>query len=538
MNSNPDPGYWVMVALGLFIAASAWLGLMAQKKVEESSFLKGYFLGNRGLGAWTMALTATVQSGGTFMGFPSLVYNSGWIMTLWIASYMMVPLTGFGVIAKRLAHLSRRTGAITVPDMFRERFNHPGIGVIASLLIIFFMFVMLVAQFKAGAVVLKIAFPGTGFLSFAEDGAIDRAYLVGLAVFSITVVGYTLVGGFLASVWTDLFQSVMMFIGVVILLGLAIQAVGSMESATLVAVENTDATFAFGPGYLKPKPGEIARTFMPLGIAVSFYFNWVFAGLGSPSSLVRVMAAENTQVLRRSIVVLALYNLCIYLPLIMICIAGRALIPDLDKTDEIVPRLALTLTKTVPGGPFVAGLILAAPFGAVMATVSAYLLVIASGLVKDLYLRFVNPQASPERTRHVTYTAMILVGVAAVALNVRPVQYLQALVVMSGTTGAATFVVPTLMACYWRRATAIGTISSMLAGAGTMIFLYVAGWIDLFGPDEGISIPSTIAPAYLGWVDPLLWGLTASLITGVVASLLTPPPDAKHVSWLFDKQSA
>jgi SSS family solute:Na+ symporter/sodium/pantothenate symporter len=214
------------------------------------------------------------------------------------------------------------------------------------------------------------------------------------------------------------------------------------------------------------------------------------------------------------------------------------LIPDLDKTDEIVPRLALALTKTVPGGPFVAGLILAAPFGAVMATVSAYLLVIASGLVKDLYLRFVNPHASPERTRHVTYTAMILVGVAAVALNVRPVQYLQALVVMSGTTGAATFVVPTLMACYWRRATAIGTISSMLAGAGTMIFLYVAGWIDLFGPDEGISIPSTIAPAYLGGVDPLLWGLAASLITGVVASLLTPHPDAKLVSWLFDKQAA
>ena len=28
--------------------------------------------------------------------------------------YMIVPLTGFGIIGKRLAHLSRRTGAITV----------------------------------------------------------------------------------------------------------------------------------------------------------------------------------------------------------------------------------------------------------------------------------------------------------------------------------------------------------------------------------------------------------------------------------------
>ena len=37
-----------------------WLGVVAQRAVSKGSFLKGFFLGNRGLGVWAMALTATV----------------------------------------------------------------------------------------------------------------------------------------------------------------------------------------------------------------------------------------------------------------------------------------------------------------------------------------------------------------------------------------------------------------------------------------------------------------------------------------------
>src|SRR5437764_3890739 len=105
----PSPGVGALAALVLFIAASVWLGTIAQRVVERSQFIQGYFQGNRGLGAWTIALTATVQSGGTFMGFPSLVYTYGWIVALWIGSYMVVPLPGFGVIGQRIAPISSRT---------------------------------------------------------------------------------------------------------------------------------------------------------------------------------------------------------------------------------------------------------------------------------------------------------------------------------------------------------------------------------------------------------------------------------------------
>src|SRR6185436_12644960 len=137
-----------------------WIGMLANKAMQSGTFMKGFFLGNRGLGAWALALTATVQSGGTFMGFPSLVYSNGWIVALWIGSYMVVPLTGFAVLAKRFAQLSRRTGAITVPDLFRERFGDARVGLVASLLILFLMTVMMIAQFKAGAIIMKVSLPG------------------------------------------------------------------------------------------------------------------------------------------------------------------------------------------------------------------------------------------------------------------------------------------------------------------------------------------------------------------------------------------
>ena len=46
--------------------------------------------------------------------------------------HMVVPITGFGVLGKRLAQISRKCGAITVPDLFRERFASPGLGLLAA----------------------------------------------------------------------------------------------------------------------------------------------------------------------------------------------------------------------------------------------------------------------------------------------------------------------------------------------------------------------------------------------------------------------
>src|SRR3954469_5390669 len=112
-----------LVALVLFTLVSLGLGVVANFASREGTFLKKYFLGNRSLGAFAVALTAAVMSGGTFVGFPSLVYSFGWVVGLWICSYMVAPLTILGILGKRVGQLSRKTGAITLPDLFRERYG-------------------------------------------------------------------------------------------------------------------------------------------------------------------------------------------------------------------------------------------------------------------------------------------------------------------------------------------------------------------------------------------------------------------------------
>lgn len=519
---GPVNGYEAISALGLLILACLYLGVLANRAIAKSSFLSGYFLGNRGLGAWALALTATVQSGGTFLGYPAYVYTHGWVVLLWIASYMMVPLTGFALMGKRVAQLSRRSGAITVPDLFRSRFDSPALGLAASLLLLIFLMFTTIAQFKAGGVVLKTALPGMNPLDFASTETTDNWYYLGLGVFTLTVVVYTLVGGFLASVWTDLFQSVLMAIGTVILLMLALKHAGGLESATTASLERLGPEFATGPGLPVTEGGP---AFMTISMSVGAFMLWILAGAGNPAGIVRLMASKSTATFRRSIVLLSVYNLLIYVPLAVVCICARKVLPDLTgHYDEVIPRMALYCSQDAPGGTFLAGLILTAPFGAIMASVSTFLVVIASGLVHDVYQRMINPQASTKTLRMMTYIVTFLVGVLALAANLRPVLHLQGLVVIAGSGIASTFLVPALMACYWRRATAAGALTSMLIGSGTVLLLLVLG----------IWLREEMRPYILLGMDPIVWGVLASAIAGIGVSLATQPPDEALVSKLFD----
>jgi SSS family solute:Na+ symporter/sodium/pantothenate symporter len=527
----PSAGWGALLTLFGVVVASVWLGTLASR-AARGRFLTAYFLGNRALGAWALALTATVQSGGTFMGFPALVYSHGWVVALWIAPYMVIPMTGLAVLGKRLAHLSRRTGAVTIPDLFRARFDSPALGLTASLLILLYMSFMMVAQFKAGALIMKIAWPGTGALALAEDaaGGIDRAYYLGLGLFTVVVVGYTVIGGFLAAVWTDLFQSVLMLLGVLLLLPLSLAAAGGMERVTLNAVAHTGPAFAWGPGF-----SEDGRAFHTVGLALSYFFVFIFSGLGSPAGMVRVMATRSAATLRRAVVLLSVYNLGIYLPLVVICVAARSVLPRLSAADEVIPRLAFGTTRGLWGGSLLAGLILAAPFGAVMATVSGYLVVIASGVVRDVYQRFLRPGAGDAELRRLSQLAMVAVGAVAVVANLRPVAYLQAVVVFSSTSAAATFVVPALMMAFWRRATAAGAFAAMLAGTTTMLALFATGWaLGWHGYDPMIGPKTSFRPYYLLGLEPVVWGLPASLAAGVGVSLVTAPPGPEVVRPLFE----
>lgn len=517
---------WPLAALVVLMGASMWIGVAANRASEKGGFLKSYFLGNRGLGSWSMALTATVMSGGTFMGFPSLVYQYGWVLALWIASYMVVPLCTFAVLGKRMGQLSRLTGAITLPDLLRERFSSPRLGAIASGLMIFILAFSLLAQFKAGAIILQLVLPAIPGLPL-EGSFLGQSpgFMYGLVIFTLVVVTYTVYGGFLAAVWTDVFQSVLMAIGILILFPLALFKAGGLAAATAAGVQQAGAGFAYAPG------AGTGREFLPIGLAVSFFFMWSIAGMGQPATLVRLMAFRDTKTLRHAIFLLAVYNTLIYIPLVLIFICARAVLPALAKPDEVMPRMALTVAS-----PLLAGLILAAPFGAVMATVSAFLVQISSALVQDIYHRFINPNASEQTLKRLSHLGIVVVALIAATATIRSPKFLQAIVVFTGGAAACAYLFPAIMAAFWSRATARGAVASMLAGVLTVLGLYIPGWIATWlDPkyDPGIDAQSSFYPLYLGGMAPFVWGLLASVIAGILFSLWDKRPAPAVVERFF-----
>lgn len=520
-----------LLALVLFTIVSLGLGVVANLVASrKAGFLQKYFLGNRSLGAFAVALTAAVMSGGTFMGFPSLVYKFGWVVGLWIASYMIAPLTVLGILGKRIGQLSRRTGAITLPDLMRERYGSPALGLLTSVLIMFFLTCNLIPQFKAGALIMKIVLPSDSVSwVVTEDTAatLDAGYVVGLLIFTATVVAYTAYGGFLAAVWTDVFQSIIMAIGVVVLFPLAMIASGGLHQATLSGMQQAGDGFGFGPG--------AGRAFHPITLAISFFFMWAITGMGQPSTMVRLMAFRDSRTLRYSILYLTFYNVLIYVPLIFIFVAARSILPNLAQSDEVMPRLVIHLAN-----PYMAGLILAAPYGAVMSTVSGFLLIVASGLVRDIYQRFLRPTASEKEVARASYGATIGIGILVAIIAMRPPEFLQLIIVFSSTGMAAAFLMPAMMGAFWRRATATGAITAMVAGAATTLLLYAYGtYLGFQGIDQGIGPPvGKFGAYYLLGFDPCVWGLSASLLGGIVGSLLTSKPDPALVSLLFDAQPA
>ncbi len=651
------------------LAVFALAGL-SNRLLKNKSFLSEYFLGSRGLGVWAFALTfaATSSSGGSFTGFPAKIYTHGWILALWIASYMVVPICTMGLIGKRLNHVARLSGAITVPDVIRDRFHSKNFGLLAVALIVFFMSFNLIAQFKAGSLILgtlltdvEVFHNSAAWLGSATQdipwltSSLGPEYTLCLLGFGIAVIIYTTWGGFHAVVWTDVMQGVVMVVGVLIMLPLALSQVGGLEKATRAMAEMTppkqgsailslptpsseDVTvrggewivlddddsdaqprvmrivksvtvyaesnstrtstskpldddgatleqrglatvlelttpadidrvlariesdhaqradvvlsdvvlqepkygpkgaYVVGPGPLTVDPSKRAKQdekkeasgFLPLSLAISFFFMWAISGSGQPANMVRLMAFNNSRTLRRSIFTVAIYYSCIYMPLVVIFCCARILLPGMEgNPDAIMPTMAVELTQNIGAG-WLAGLLVAAPFAAVMSTVDSFLLMISSGFVRDIYQRNINPEASEKTVKFLSYLATLVVGTVAMCFAINPPMFLQDIIVYVGSGLAASFLAPVVYALYWPRVNSQGAIGGMLCGFSAHLSMYATGWV----------VNGSFTPYRLFDFDPIIIGLFASFVGGYLITKATPPPPQHLIQKYFVKGGA
>ena len=745
-----EPGNSVLFTFLIYILGVFVIAWLSNKLLQNRNFLSEYFLGSRGLGVWAFALTlaATSSSGGSFMGFPAKIYSHGWVLALWIGSYMVVPICIMGLLGKRINQVARISGAITVPDILRDRFNNVSFGLVSVALIIFFMTFNLVAQFKAGSEILRTLLgPIDAFNSavaalpewFGNFSGLGADYMLCLVVFGVAVIVYTTYGGFHAVVWTDVMQGIVMLVGVIIMLPLAInQATDAIDSSdsskTGMAAVTEEMAKMVPPRYvtiglslpesptedvqippgtwvssqgkvLHGKSGRVFRTkqrnvfsagapvslveaieiispsdkrrsfeamesqnkndtggvasnlevrlvlnnakvripsdyvgdlskvelktgillpwedqgtqrianlyaitseveslkagdeldayvfdfirtedsflkmeqnvyrssltefpqlegieisslddgyyaygaadeeigsfvtapgphrdstsgFLPLSLAISFFFMWAISGTGQPSNMVRLMAFKDTMTLRRSIFTVAMYYTMIYFPLVIIFCCARILLPGMEaEADRIMPQMAVTLTTNVGMG-WLAGLLIAAPFAAVMSTVDSFLLMISSALVRDIYQRNMNPDATETQIKKLSYIFTLVVGLGALIGAMNPPEFLQDIIVYTGSGLAAAFLAPVVYALYWPRSNHQGCIAAMIGGFGAHLSLYIIGFIN----GEGFT---PYRPLEL---DPIIIGLFGSFIIGFIVTLKTAPPSDKVVKKYFYKK--
>jgi len=517
--TETDP--YILVPFAAYMIGVFVIAILAHRYLRRGDFEAEYYVGGRSFGAWVLAMSwvATLASGGSFLGYPSLIYSYGWSMAFWVCGSTTTALVGLGIVGKRINRLARQTGALTLVDLLRDRYRSQAVGVVYALVIVLVTTVYLVAQFVAGARIL--------------ESMLGTSYQVGLVVFVVSVVAYTTYGGFRAVAWTDTLQGIVMIVGIVLLVPLAIHAAGGMSAATLgLATREDPAATAKGlptarHAYLYPPgPEKITKEvlesehpeptpdpWLPIGLGISYFMLRSLGSVMMPTSVPRMLAFKDTRSLRRAMILLAPYFLLMYGSSMITMNCAHVLDLGLGpgESDRAVPELAKVVAPR-----WLAGILIAAPFAAVMSTVDSGLLVVSAAVVRDLVQKTFLPNLAERSTKRLSYAVTAGVGALVMLIAFDAPPFLQPLVIHYTGASVSALLWPSLATLYWRRSTATGVVSG-LAG-GLMVYVGCAQW-----------------PPLGGVLHPFVYGCSISGILCVVGSLATRPQSPDRLALYFGR---
>ena len=210
-----------LLPLALFMAVMLGISFFVrwQARAGEGGFLRQYFVGNRDLGGFVLAMTtvATYSSVSSFVGGPGMAWSVGFGWIYMAVVQVTAVFLVLGIFGKRVALLARKFGAVTVVDILRRRFRSDALAAMAAFIIVLFFCATMTAQFVGGA---KLFAAVTGY-----------SYEAGLLLFGVAVIVYTAIGGFRAVAITDACCAIMMMIGIVLLFYHVLETGGSAEEA-------------------------------------------------------------------------------------------------------------------------------------------------------------------------------------------------------------------------------------------------------------------------------------------------------------------
>jgi sodium/proline symporter len=455
--------------------------------------LDDFLIAGRKLGTWPVAISAEASdmSGWLVMALPGrgFVYGIG---AIWVAiGTAFGTLLNWSVIAKRLRRFTERLKSLTIPDYLEDRFKDDShiIRGISTTIIMIFMVAYVSVQLVASGKILSETF-GWDY---------NSALLLGFAI----VTFYTLMGGFFAVAWTDVFQG-LLIVGILIILPIiGILKVGGIAEVLTKAGEVNVNTLSPGFGY----EGLLFLLFAFASMS------WIFGYPGQPHILTRYMAIKDEKKIWNSTLIGMTWVIISLWGAVLIGIIGLAMFGGISDPEKVMPMLAMSLLPE-----WAAGVVIAAITAAIMSTADSQLLVASSSVVEDVYHKLINPYADQKKLVLYSRITVLLLSIFAFILALQG-GVIYFLVAFAWGGLAASFGPLIILSLWWKRITKWAAISGMISGTITVILwdkLGIAGFMQK-SLSSHLVIPGML-PAFF-----------VSLCIIIIISYLTVPPDMKKL---------
>ena len=483
----------IIITFLVYFSVMLAVGYVAWSRTNNSA---DYFLGGRSLGPWSAALSAGASdmSGWLLLGLPGYAFASG-LEALWLAAGLLGGTwLNWLIVARRLRVYSAAVNdSLTLPEYFANRFaDHRGLlqPVSAMFILVFFLFYT-----SSGLV--------AGGKLFESVFGLD--YQIAVILGMLSVISYTLLGGFLAVCWTDLIQGLLMSAALLIVPITALEVSGGAEPVfSEIEKINPELLNMFS---------TVSGDALPF-ITIISLLGWGLGYFGQPHILARFKAIKSSDQLVFSRRIAVTWTGLSMLGALLVGLAGivytRRLGVSIDDPEAIFMLMVNTLFH-----PLIAGILLAAILAAVMSTADSQLLVCSTAFAEDFYRDMFRKNAPQKEILLVGRLAVVGIAVIATCIAMNPGASVLSMVSYAWAGFGAAFGPALVMSLYWKRMNALGALAGILAGGFTVVF-----WKQLNG---GLFDLYEIIP-----------GIFASIVVIVVFSLIGRHPSAE-VHGCFEK---
>lgn len=503
--------------IGIIISMVAYLGgmlLIGFWLSGRNKNVSDFYLGGRKLGPIVTAMSAEASDMSSYllMGLPGLAYLSGMADVGWTAIGLSVgTYLNWLIVAKKLRRYTAANGSITVPSFFSNRYgDDKGILMLIAAIII---------------VVFFVPYTASGFASCGKlfNSLFGIDYHAAMIVSAIVIIGYTMTGGFLAASTTDLVQSIIMTIALLIVLCFGVIKAGGMDNV----IDNAKGL----AGYFSMVQSHDAATGQatPYGfINIISTTAWGLGYFGMPHILLRFMAIEDDSKLKISRRVASIWAflsmvVAVLIGMVGLCMSSQGTLPVLEgsASETIIVQISSLLAKHGFGLALIAGLVLSGILASTMSTSDSQLLAASSSISEDIIHSFFHVKLKEKSLMVIARISLLVITLIGIFLAWNQNSSIFVIVSFAWAGFGGAFGPTMLLALFWRRSNKYGALAGMVSG-GVMIFV----WKFLVRPLGGAWNIYELLPAFI-----------VSIVINVIVSLATPAPD-KAVTDTFDQVSA